>query len=86
MKIIIKDSEDKRRFFLLIPTRLIKWKWIYNIGAKHTNDEKSKQEIITFRDNSKRFYKAIKGYIKENGHFTLVDVKSNDGSIVKIII
>lgn len=41
---------------------------------------------MTFKDNSKRFYKAIKTYIKENGHFTLVDVKSNDGSIVKIII
>lgn len=86
MKIIIKDSEDKRRFFLLIPTRLIKWKWIYSLGARHISDEKTKQEIITFRDNSKRFYKSIKGYIKENGHFTLLDVKSNDGSIVKIII
>ena len=85
MKIIIKNGW-KKEFTLRIPTRLIKWKWIYSFGLKQISDEKTKQEIMTFKENSSCFYKTIKKYIKENGQFTLVDIKSSDGEIVKIII
>ena len=85
MKIIIKNGDGKK-IHLRIPTRLIKWKWIYSFGLKQISDEKTKQEIMTFKENSSCFYKTIRKYIKENGHFTLVDIKNSNGEIVKIII
>lgn len=51
MKIIIKNGDGKK-FHLRIPTRLIKWKWIYSLGLKQISDEKTKQEIMTFKENS----------------------------------
>lgn len=83
MKIIIKDSDSKHSLYLMLPNSMIKWKWIYSLITKNSKPEE-RDKIINIRNHSQRIYKAIKNYIKYNGHFVLVDIKDSDGSRVKI--
>ena len=52
--------------------------------------KKAKKEeldnIISYERFCKTGYKALRKYIKENGHFTLVEVHSNDGDEVVISV
>lgn len=86
MKVHIKDGETKRKFSLWVPTSILKWKWIYSLIIKYSKDDTSKKITNLIKNNSKKFYKILKKYIKANGHFTLVDIESADGDIVKIIV
>lgn len=85
MKIVIKESESKRKLRFIIPTALIKWQWIYSIIIKNIKDEDKRNTVIKFKSCSKQIYKVIKEYIRANGHFVLADVES-DGDIVKITV
>ena len=80
MKIKIK-SNDGFRLNLWLPTSFLKSNFIFKMIFK-----KSNVAIDNHKKTIKLAYKTLKKYKKENGHFTLLDVVSADGDIVKIRI
>ena len=85
MKIIIKESAEKRGIRLHLPLAFIKTRMFSKYLAKQNDDEDfDPEEWKRYRENIKQAYKALKCYIKEKGHFDLVDVHSKDGEIVII--
>lgn len=75
MKISIHDGESGKGFFLILPTRAIKWRFIWQYSKN--------AELYPV---IKKSYKAIREYIKEHGHFTLMEVNSADGDKIHIRI
>ena len=85
MKVIIKESTDKRGIRLHLPLALIKTRIFSKYLSEHNDDGNyDPEEWKRYRENIKQGYKVLKKYIKENGHFNLVEVYSNDGGIVLI--
>lgn len=93
MKIIIKkkkNNEKIRKFILIIPTFLIKSKFVMKLAMKsehnvNNHDIKEIDYLNEYHNLFKNLYKEIKKYIKTNGHFTLFEVFNNELHI-KIII
>ena len=77
MRIKVISKEDKVKINLVLPNSLIKSKMIINSIEKYGN-------VNLDKDIGKKMYLIIKEYIKENGHFNLVEVESKDGTYVKI--
>lgn len=77
MRIKVISPEDKVKINLIIPTSLIKSKILLNEIKKHSGVD---LDVTVF----KKMYKSLKEYIKENGHFNLVEVNSKDGEYIKI--
>ena len=74
MKITVK--QNKVKFNLYFPLFFLK-------SAAFTNLITKNEEIqISF----KPYYRILKKYIKENGHFTLIDVADSEGNIVTITV
>lgn len=85
MKVIIKESADKRGIRLHLPLAFIKTRIFSKYLSEHNDDGNyDPEELKHYRENIKQGYKVLKKYIKENGHFNLVEVYSNDGGIVLI--
>ncbi len=74
MKIYIKAKPVYLAFW--IPLSALKWK----IATKYVTQEGWTSDTL------KRLYHAAKEYVRQYGHFTLVDVRSAEGErvIVKI--
>ena len=77
MRIKVISKEEKVKINLVLPTSLIKSKIILNKIKEYSGVD---LDINTF----KNMYKVLKDYIKENGHFNLVEVITNDGEYIKI--
>ena len=77
MRIKVISKEEKVKINLVLPTSLIKSKIILNKINKYSRVD---LDMNTF----KNMYKVLKDYIKENGHFNLVEVITNDGEYIKI--
>ena len=82
MKIIIKSKKDGVRIHFHVPLVFMKTRlFLKTISSDEEKDEKYNKER---KAELKKAYKGVKKYIKENGHFNLVEVKSADGDIVLI--
>ena len=79
MKIKVINKEEKVKINLVLPNSVIKSKIIGSSIQKYVGDNITK-------DIMKKIYQVIKEYIKENGHFNLVEVDSKDGTFVKIVL
>ena len=80
MKIIIERNSKKKLSFH-VPLILMKSKSFLLMISKNINeDDKKNIKLIP------TLYKDVKKYIKSNGHFTLLEVDSNQGDKVQIII
>ena len=79
MKIKVINKEEKVKINLVLPNSVIKTKIIGSSIQKYVGDNIPK-------DVMKKIYQVIKEYIKENGHFNLVEVVSKDGTFVKIVL
>ncbi len=78
MKLYIKEDKG-HELKLWLPTSLLKSKFIIrNIKRYGSTD------IEPFMDLLPMLYKVLKKYIKQNGHFVLLDIKSSDGDEVII--
>lgn len=77
MRIKVISSEDKVRVNLLVPTSLIKSPIVINSIKKYSGIEIDPKIF-------KNMYRVLKEYIKENGHFNLVEVNSKEGDYIKI--
>lgn len=83
MKIIIKSKKDGVRIRFRLPLVFMKTR----LFLKIISSDKEKDEKYNNKERKaelKKAYKGVKKYIKENGHFNLVEVKSADGDIVLI--
>ena len=84
MKIMVKakgdDGERDIAFAIHLPLDLIKSNFVWNQIASKTQDSNLPAAIP-----GKEIYRFLKSYIKENGHFTVVDVDTKDAK-VKIVI
>lgn len=81
MRIIIKEN-GKKVFNLRLPLSLLKSKFITKAIAKKCNGVHiNTKELSKIAPN---LYKEIRKYIKQHGHFNLVEIKSHDGSEVSI--
>ena len=78
MKITIRN-ENKKGFTIFLPLAILKSKWIWKLVK--SNDQQLDLEKI-----SNDLYYFLKKHRKEIGKLTLIDVQSNDGSKIKIII
>lgn len=78
MKIII-NSEDKK-IKLIIPLSVMKWKVVYKNMLKNSEMTKKDKEIL--EKKIPLLIKTVKKYIKENGHFTFVEVESEKRKIL----
>ena len=79
MKIKVINKGEKVKITLVLPNSVIKTKIIGSSIQKYVGDNITK-------DIMKKIYQVIKEYIKENGHFNLVEVDSKDGTFVKIVL
>lgn len=75
MKIKIYDAESKKNMIFFFPTSAVKSRFLWRLAGS---------EYEKYRLLSKKMYKNLKAYIKENGHFDFVDIDSNDGDKIKI--
>lgn len=81
MRIIIKEN-GKKVFNLRLPLSLLKSKFITKAIAKKSNGVNiNTKELSKIAPN---LYKEIRKYIKQHGHFNLVEIKSHDDSEVTI--
>jgi hypothetical protein len=77
MKIRVLNKEEKINIRLALPLCLIKSKLVISSIIKNSKMD-IKKEVFT------DVYQILKEYIKENGHFTIVEVEAKDGTYVKI--
>lgn len=92
MKIKIINNNKKERFkkfSISLPSSLIKtkffWKQVYKDEETKELTEEAKIEYEKAIRASKKVYKEIRKFVKENGHFVLLEVLSAN-YCVKIIL
>ena len=82
MRIYIK-SNDGHGIKLWFPTSLLKSKFVVNYIIKLNNINKDgRTNIEPLIKSLPIIYKTLKKYIKEHGHFTLVDVSSGGNQVL----
>lgn len=82
MKIVIKDKKERKNIVLYFPLSFIKMPFV----IKKLN---SSNNINLPEENKKllnEIYKVLKRFVKENGHFNLVEINENNGDVVLIRI
>lgn len=89
MKIYIRYNEDGKNHTirLWLPLFILKQKWIYRAVSKNTDNKNitlDNDGLNKLVDISSIAYKDLKKFIKENGHFNLVEVDATDGTKVVI--
>lgn len=72
------------KFSIPIPLFMLRMPFVWNMIAKQNFDGK---EIVPYgREVAAKAYSELRRYINTNGHFTLVDIQSSDGDIIKITV
>ena len=82
MRIYIK-SNDGHGIKLWFPTSLLKSKFVLNYIIKlNSNKEDINIDIEPLMESLPIIYKNLKKYIKEQGHFTLLEVSSGGNEVL----
>ena len=81
MRIYVKPDDMKRQIILAVPTSAIGWKWLWRLANRKA---KADQAPPISEETARELAKAIKKYVRQNGHFDLVNVQSADGDRVRI--
>ena len=84
MKIYIHEPEEEKDINLTITNGVI----FNKLGAMIAGRviEENTQENTISKEQLKRLMKEIKRYVKQFGHFDLVDIETSDGEIIKITL
>ncbi|MCR5079700.1 MAG: hypothetical protein K6B65_07280 [Bacilli bacterium] len=81
MKIYVKENERRLPLVLFFPLFFFKTGFVSRAIAKYAELDIDPKELKT---NIRVAYKGLKAFIKENGHFNLVEVRQKDGGIILI--
>ena len=83
MRIKVKSPEMKHGIHLVIPNSLLGAKWVWRLANKYNGGE----EGIFFglsMDNIQVIQKALRKYVRKNGHFNIVEVDGTGGETIRI--
>ena len=82
MKIVIKDKKERKNIVLYFPLSFIKMPFIIKKlnSSNNINLPEENKELLN------EIYKVLKQFVKENGHFNLVEINGNNGDVVLIRI
>lgn len=83
MRIYVKSDDMKRPIILAVPTSAIGWRWVWRLANRTA---KADQAPPISEETAHKLAKAVKKYVRENGHFDLVNIESADGDRVRIRI
>ncbi|MBR4434952.1 MAG: hypothetical protein IKS90_02510 [Clostridia bacterium] len=81
MRIYVKADDMKLPIVMAVPTGAIGWRWIWRIINKNAKGDKAP---IISEETAQKLAAAVKRYVRQNGHFYLVDITSADGDRVRI--
>ena len=81
MKITFKSEDRSKNINLHFPLFFFKTKLFCKAAIKYSHID---GDLISLQKQIKGAYKLLKKYIKENGHFKMVEVFGNNGDIVII--
>ena len=84
MKIYIHEPEEEKDIRLTIPNGVI-FNKLGAMIAGRVIEENTQENTIT-KEQLKRLMKEIKRYVKQFGHFDLVDIETSDGNFLKICL
>ena len=84
MKIYIHEPEEEKDIRITIPNGVI-FNKLGAMIAGRVIEENTQENTIT-KEQLKRLMKEIKRYVKQFGHFDLVDIETSDGEIIKITL
>ena len=74
-------TDDGPNFSIPIPLSLAGSRMILKLASKYGGSEVNK-----YAPMAHGMVRELRRYVRENGHFTMVDVESADGTVVKITI
>ena len=82
MKIVIKDKKERKNIVLYFPLSFIKMPFVIKKlnSSNNVNLPEENKELLN------EIYKVLKQFVKENGHFNLVEINGNNGDVVLIRI
>ncbi|MBR5949078.1 MAG: hypothetical protein IKZ82_10625 [Clostridia bacterium] len=83
MRIYVKSDDMKLPIVIAVPTSAIGWKWVWRMVNKNA---KTDDAPVISEETAQKLAKAIKKYVRQNGHFDLVNIESADGDRVRIRI
>ncbi|MBR5730783.1 MAG: hypothetical protein IKX89_02400 [Firmicutes bacterium] len=75
------NAHDGPHFTLPVPLSLAGSRFVWSLVAKYGSEEAA--AIAPFAAG---MVHELRRYVRENGHFTMVDVQSSDGDIIKITV
>lgn len=83
MRIYVKSEDMKRPIIIAVPTSALGWRWIWRTVNRHSKPDAAP---AISEETAHKLAKAIKKYVRQNGHFDLVNIQSADGDRVRIRI
>ncbi|MBR1847152.1 MAG: hypothetical protein IJ787_05505 [Bacilli bacterium] len=81
MKIVIRSMDGPKHLTLRFPLVFLKTRLAARILA---NNDEFKIDAKELHKRISSAYKFLKSYIKKNGHFDLVNVRSHEGDHIQI--
>lgn len=81
MRIYVKADDMKLPIVMAVPTSAIGWRWVWRFINKNV---KEGDAPIISEETAHQLAAAVKRYVRQNGHFYLVDITSADGDRVRI--
>ena len=81
MRIYVKSDEQKLPKVMVIPTSAIGWRWVWRMMGGYSNSN----DTPWITDETARELAAVlKSYVRKNGHFDFVNVRSANGDRIRI--
>lgn len=85
MRIQIKSPELKHGIHLVIPNSLLGAKWFWRLVARQASGgEGSEAPPGLSVDDMQVIKKALRKYVRRNGHIDLVEIDSSGGETIRI--
>lgn len=82
MRISMKSGEQKLPIHIIIPTSVVGWRWVWRL----VNHASSNYISLPTGDGARELAAFLKQYVRENGHFDLVNIQSANGDRILIRI
>lgn len=83
MRIEVSTPELPFPIKLVFPLGVLRSGWIWRLALKYT-EHSQKQTVMSYRDMIMNSTDVLDDYVRENGHFNLVEVEEKDGTRVLI--